>query len=224
VDAIVKKDTMHNATLDMQIVVGNDPIILHQNSSNATTTFVQRQNGSNETIKALAHNLTNATAAVQQNHSVNASLRAVTFSQQNHSVNASLRAVTFSQQNHSVNASLRAVTFSQNASNATAILHQNTSNATVSLVQSKGVPVFVDPVLIKNEMEEIKFGNKIIVGIDEIEYRKKHPSFVQVTNPVDNPPYNNWSVNQPSPPHDVGYAGKADYGQNIIVDGHHVHY
>jgi len=43
-------------------------------------------------------------------------------------------------------------------------------------------------------------------------------------NPVYNPPFNNWSVNQPSPPHDHGLAGNADLGQDIIVDGHHVHY
>jgi hypothetical protein len=33
---------------------------------------------------------------------------------------------------------------------------------------------------------------------------------------------NNWSVNQPSPPHAQGLSGTADLGQNIIVDGHHV--
>jgi hypothetical protein len=46
----------------------------------------------------------------------------------------------------------------------------------------------------------------------------------QVTNPVKNPPFNNWSVNQPSPPHDHGYDGKESMGQNIIVDGHNVSY
>jgi hypothetical protein len=46
----------------------------------------------------------------------------------------------------------------------------------------------------------------------------------KVTNPVDNPPYNNWSVNQPSPPHDIAYEGNEDYGQNYIIDGHRVHY
>ena len=43
-------------------------------------------------------------------------------------------------------------------------------------------------------------------------------------NPVVNPPFNNWSVNQPSPPHQTGLDGKADLGQNIIVDGHAVHF
>jgi len=57
--------------------------------------------------------------------------------------------------------------------------------------------------------------------IDGVNY-----DFVQTgsQNPVVNPPFNNWSVNQPSPPHDVGLAGKADLGQNIIVDGHAVHF
>ena len=34
----------------------------------------------------------------------------------------------------------------------------------------------------------------------------------QLANPVVNPPFNNWSVNQPSPPHDSGLAGKGDLG------------
>jgi hypothetical protein len=90
---------------------------------------------------------------------------------------------------------------------------------------SQGVPVLVDPVLMKNEMGNAKFGNKILVGADEIEYKKKHAQkLAQTSNPVENPPYNNWSVNQPSPPHDRGYAGNEDYGQNIIIDGHHVRY
>jgi len=76
----------------------------------------------------------------------------------------------------------------------------------------------------KNDMGSANFGNRILVGNDEIEYQKKHPSFLQVNNPVDNPPFNNWSVNQASVPHDVGYAHNADYGQNMIVDGHRVRY
>merc|ERR1719160_2173469 len=46
----------------------------------------------------------------------------------------------------------------------------------------------------------------------------------QTTNPVVNPPFNNWSVNQPSPPHQTGLSAYQDLGQNIIVDGHHVAY
>merc|ERR1711998_276605 len=53
---------------------------------------------------------------------------------------------------------------------------------------------------------------------------KSATSLAQTSNPVANPPFNNWSVNQPSVPHDHGLAGKADLGQNIIVDGHQIHY
>ena len=53
---------------------------------------------------------------------------------------------------------------------------------------------------------------------------KNTTSLAQTKNPVVNPPFNNWSVNQPSPPHAHGLAGKADLGQNIIVDGHRVHF
>jgi len=35
-----------------------------------------------------------------------------------------------------------------------------------------------------------------------------------------NPPFNNWSVNQPSAPHDHGLRGNEDLGQReIIIDG-----
>ena len=53
-------------------------------------------------------------------------------------------------------------------------------------------------------------------GYDLVQTRSK--------NPVWNPPFNNWSVNQPSPPHDHGLNAYADLGQNIIVDGHKIHY
>jgi hypothetical protein len=39
-------------------------------------------------------------------------------------------------------------------------------------------------------------------------------------NPVENPPFNNWSVNQPSPPHQHGMKGNEDLGlRDIIIDG-----
>ena len=38
-------------------------------------------------------------------------------------------------------------------------------------------------------------------------------------NPVENPPMNNWSVHQPSPPHAQGMAGNEDLGMNMIVNG-----
>jgi hypothetical protein len=121
------------------------------------------------------------------------------------------------------NASNATTSFAQNQSNATAAFVQNATNAT-AFVQTKGVPVFIDPALLKNEMSDFMFHNKILVGADEIEYQKKHPTLVQINNPVDNPPFNNWSVNQPSVPHDVGLKGKEDFGQNILVDGHRVHF
>jgi hypothetical protein len=98
------------------------------------------------------------------------------------------------------------------------VLHQQTTKL------AQGVPVLVDPILLKNTMASEKFGNHILVGSDEIEYNKKSMKLAQVANPTENPPYNNWSVNQPSPYHSQGYAGKEDYGQNILVDGHHVRY
>jgi len=52
--------------------------------------------------------------------------------------------------------------------------------------------------------------------------QKSAHSLAQISNPVENPPYNNWSKNQPSPAHAQGMAGKANLGQNIIVDGHRV--
>jgi len=39
----------------------------------------------------------------------------------------------------------------------------------------------------------------------------------QNTNPVVNPPFNNWSVHQPSVPHDHGLAGKEELGEHMIV-------
>jgi len=47
---------------------------------------------------------------------------------------------------------------------------------------------------------------------------------LKTQNPVENPPFNNWSVNQPSPPHAHGLSAYEDLGQNIIIDGHPVHY
>ena len=109
---------------------------------------------------------------------------------------------------------------------------------------AKGVPVLVNPVLKSNTEAETDLGIKMLVGPDEVSVAKKNAAkkpasfaeleessdddeeYVQLSaeNPVNNPPFNNWSVNQPSVPHAHGLAGKADLGQNIIVDGHHVAY
>jgi hypothetical protein len=96
-------------------------------------------------------------------------------------------------------------------------------------VQVNGVPVLVNPVTMKDTLGEAKLDMKILVGPDDIMLHKQAPNataaaFAEVQNPVENPPYNNWSVNQPSVPHQHGLNGKADLGQNIIIDGHHVHY
>jgi hypothetical protein len=61
------------------------------------------------------------------------------------------------------------------------------------------------------------------VGPDDVSVKKRN-NLAQTSNPVNNPPFNNWSVNQPSVPHAHGLAGKADLGQNIIVDGHNISY
>ena len=54
--------------------------------------------------------------------------------------------------------------------------------------------------------------------------KKEGTKLAQTTNPVWNPPFNNWSVNQPSGPHQTGLSAYQDLGQNMIVDGHRVHY
>jgi hypothetical protein len=101
------------------------------------------------------------------------------------------------------------------------------------MAQQKGVPVTVDPQLLKNEMGAIKFDNKILIGNDNVTYTKisqKKPAapaktvLLQTVNPVENPPFNNWSVNQPSQPHRHGLEGTENWNQNIIIDGHHVKY
>jgi hypothetical protein len=75
------------------------------------------------------------------------------------------------------------------------------------------------------------------VGFDDVTVEKKIPavqsvaqkgfevkSLAQTKNPVVNPPFNNWSVYQPAVKHDKGLDAGADLGQNMIVDGHKVHY
>jgi hypothetical protein len=94
------------------------------------------------------------------------------------------------------------------------------------LGQKEGVPVHVNPVLMKDQMADANLGLNMRVGPDEVsvEKKKQGTKLAQTENPVWNPPYNNWSVNQPSPPHQHGLNAYQDLGQNIIVDGHHVHY
>ena len=97
------------------------------------------------------------------------------------------------------------------------------------LAQKSGVPVLVDPVLMKpTGTENATLGLNMRIGPDAVSVLKKpvQKTFLglSVRNPVENPPYNNWSVNQPAVPHDAGWAAGADWEQDIIVDGHHVHY
>ena len=107
-----------------------------------------------------------------------------------------------------------------------------------------GVPVLVDPLIMKNTEADADLKLKMLVGPDEVSVAKnakKPATFAELEessdededeelvqldswNPVNNPPFNNWSVNQPSVPHDHGLNGREDLGQNIIVDGHAIHY
>merc|ERR1712071_6383 len=88
---------------------------------------------------------------------------------------------------------------------------------------AEGVPVLVNPVIMTNSEGSVDLGLKMKVGPDDVSVQKKN-ALVQTSNPVNNPPFNNWSVNQPSVPHAHGLDGKADLGQNIVVDGHVIHY
>jgi len=90
-----------------------------------------------------------------------------------------------------------------------------------------GVPVGVNPTVMSNTMGDADLGMNMRVGPDEVHVEKKDAKKVklaQIENPVVNPPFNNWSVNQPSPAHQTGLNAYQDLGQNIIVDGHAVHY
>jgi hypothetical protein len=126
-----------------------------------------------------------------------------------------------------------------------------TADKTNVQIGEQGVPVLVDPVLIKDKMKEADLEQReyIIDGVSGIGFLQQKSEnvpkdltvlqvngeavnvlqddegmYVQLNNPVVNPPFNNWSVNQPSPPHQRGLEGKADLGQNILVDGHPVHF
>jgi len=126
----------------------------------------------------------------------------------------------------------------------TVALGQKKSAAqTLAAVEKKGVPIIVNPVIMKNTEGETDLGLKMLVGPDEVSVAKKNAAkakkvatFAEIEssdeeseeemllqlnaqNPVANPPWNNWSVNQPSVPHNHGLSGKADLGQNIIVEG-----
>tara|TARA_B110000305_G_C19272466_1_gene555178 strand:- start:336 stop:746 length:411 start_codon:yes stop_codon:yes gene_type:complete len=74
-----------------------------------------------------------------------------------------------------------------------------------ALGQKEGVPVYVNPTLMSNTMGDANLGMEMRVGPDEVKVAKKDAKqgtkLAQLENPVWNPPFNNWSVNQPSTPH-----------------------
>merc|ERR1712166_1723108 len=109
-------------------------------------------------------------------------------------------------------------------------------------MEKRGVPIIVNPVIMKNTEGDVDLGLKMLVGPDEVSVAKKNAAkakkfatFAEIKssdeeeesmllqlnaqNPVNNPPWNNWSVNQPTVPHNHGLSAKADMGQNIIVEG-----
>jgi hypothetical protein len=89
---------------------------------------------------------------------------------------------------------------------------------TVALAQSKGIPVLVNPesLLVANSEAASSLSlNNMIIGPDEVTALQ-----LSASNPVANPPFNNWSVNQPSAPHDSGLAGKEDLElRDVVIDG-----
>ena len=109
-------------------------------------------------------------------------------------------------------------------------------NSPESLALHQGVPVLVEPTLMVNEVGTVPLGLRMKVGNDYVSVIKKQGSqvlddksaadaaYIQTENPVVNPPFNNWSINQPSVKHARGLDGDADLGQNMIIDGHKVHY
>lgn len=68
---------------------------------------------------------------------------------------------------------------------------------------------------IENESMLVMYVNGIARGIDLEEV-----DLMLLKNPMENPPFNNWSVNQPSPPHDIGNSSKGRLGFDIVVKGH----
>ena len=109
-------------------------------------------------------------------------------------------------------------------------------NSPESLALHQGVPVLVEPTIMVNEVGTVPLGLRMKVGNDYVSVIKKQGSqvlddksaadaaYIQTENPVVNPPFNNWSINQPSVKHARGLDGDADLGQNMIIDGHKVHY
>ena len=95
----------------------------------------------------------------------------------------------------------------------------------LKLAQTEGTPITVNPesIMRENTMAKARLGlNKVRVGPDEFNLGQRDATNVQLdaTNPVWNPPFNNWSVNQPSVPHDSGDRGDQDLElRDLIIDG-----
>jgi len=98
----------------------------------------------------------------------------------------------------------------------------------VKLAQTNGSPVTVNPesMMMTNTMGNAALGmTEVRVGPDELKLHQQGRSsniLAQVSseNPVWNPPFNNWSVNQPSPPHATGDSGHQDLElRDMIIDG-----
>lgn len=98
-----------------------------------------------------------------------------------------------------------------------AFVQQNEMPDDQVVLQVHGVPVTVlgDDTVMRDTMGDYRFNNRMRVGLEDVNFSQ---------NPVENPPFNNWSVHQPSPPHDHGMRGDEDLGQDIIVSGSQVHY
>ena len=91
---------------------------------------------------------------------------------------------------------------------------------TVTL-QVNGVPITVNPesIMRDNTMSHAHLGLDLQVGV-KTEVLNLVQTGAQIANPVWNPPFNNWSVNQPSPPHDSGDTGDQDLElRDLIIDG-----
>merc|ERR1712224_379498 len=114
--------------------------------------------------------------------------------------------------------------------------HNVTRGAPKNLVTDKPSPITVKlaqkPVsetlvqLEKNDADNLSvlFDHNVTRGaLKNLVTDKPSPITVklaQTSNPVENPPFNNWSVNQPSPPHVRGRPGTASLGlKDFIVDG-----
>lgn len=106
------------------------------------------------------------------------------------------------------------------------------------VLQVHGVPVYVNPEsMLRTDTFTTGVGlGKMEVGIDELKnlnvglnnevVMQVHGKPVKIQdntllmNPVENPPFNNWSVNQPNVPHLHGMEGTEDLGaRDIIIDG-----